>query len=450
MLSNGATDRAREHRVRGVADSVGAEVWLWGRRVGAAAEDRAGRVVFQYDPDFVRDGWEISPVHLLRATVGSAPVTFDELTRVEAFQGLPGVLADALPDRFGNAIITKYFIDRGQVDAALSPVQRLLYVGARALGALEFRPAVRRQVTKAELLPLQLSALVTEAQAVIGGRTDIALPEIMRIGASAGGARAKAVVLWNRAAGTLRSDFAPPAPGEEHWLLKFDGTGERGAPSDAPQPYNRIEAAYAALARDGGLHVAETELLEDGGYTHRMVRRFDRVRNQPGSSGARLHLHSLGGMQHADYNAPGAYSYEGLLRTVLSLGLDYRVLTEAFRRAVFNVAFVNQDDHVKNISFLMDREAGWRLAPAYDLTFARGAGFTRNHQMSVNGKVTDIQHADLLALGALVGLPRDGAREIDRILDARSRWTAVAESKGVPAKDIERVHAVFPALRGRK
>lgn len=427
-----------------MAEPVVAEVWMWDRFVGAVAEDESGRIAFQFDPTFVRDGWDISPVHLARATIGEAPVIFAELARVEAFDGLPGVLADALPDRFGNAIIRKYFTDRGTPDAALSAVQRLLYVGARALGALEFRPAIRRRVNKAEQLPLQLLDLVTQARAVIGGEVGIALPDLMRVGASAGGARAKAVVLWNRDAGTLKSDFAPPDSADERWIIKFDGTGEGAGKADATRPYNRIEAAYMAMAREAGLDVAETTLLEEGGYAHLMSRRFDRI------EGRRMHLHSLAGLQHVDYNAKGAYSYEGLIRTVMSLKLDHRVVTEAFRRAVFNVAIVNQDDHVKNVSFLMDRESGWRLAPAYDLTFSKGGRYTRHHQMSVAGKVGDISRADLITLGRFAGLRKGGADELDRVLDVRSRWAKFAARTGVPRADVTRVRAEFPDLRDRK
>ncbi|MCX5755066.1 MAG: type II toxin-antitoxin system HipA family toxin [Gemmatimonadetes bacterium] len=427
-----------------MGEPVVAEVWMWDRFVGAVAEDESGRVAFQFDPVFVRDGWEISPVHLARAAIGEAPVVFAELARIEAFAGLPGVLADSLPDRFGNAIIRKYFTDRGTPDAALSPVQRLLYVGSRALGALEFRPALRRRVGKAEQLPLQLSDLVMQARAVIGGDVGIALPEIMRVGASAGGARAKAVVLWNRDAETLKSDFAAPGSGDERWIIKFDGTGEGSGKPDAPKPYNRIEAAYMAMAREAGLEVAETTLLEEAGYAHLMSRRFDRI------EGRRIHLHSLGGLQHADYNAPGAYSYEGLIRTVLRLKLDHRTVTEAFRRVAFNVAMVNQDDHVKNISFLMDRESGWRLAPAYDLTFSKGAGYTRHHQLSVAGHVSAVTREDLIALGRFAGLRKGGADELDRVLEARSRWMEFAARTQVPPDDAMRVGAQFPILKGGK
>jgi serine/threonine-protein kinase HipA len=427
-----------------VADAViAAEVWLWGRLVGAVGEESNGRVSFQYAPEFLRAGWEFSPVHLDRRTVGAHPISFAELTRVEAFAGLPGVLADALPDRFGNAIIKKYFTDHGRPADALSPVQRLLYVGARAMGALEFRPAVRRPVSVAEQLPLDLSELVGEARAVVHGKMDVALPEIMRVGSSAGGARAKAVVLWHRDDNTLRSDFAKPRAGEEHWIIKFDGIGDDGNPDENTKPFNRIEASYMQLAKLAGMDTPPTLLLEDRGLAHLMSKRFDRV------DGAKLHLHSLGGLHHVDFNSPGAYSYEGLLRSVLTLGLSYGALEEAYRRAVFNVAFVNQDDHVKNISFLMTPNDGWLLAPAYDLTFAKGAGFTRHHQMSVNGKVAGIDRDDLLTLGAFANLRKRGADILDAVLEARTRWHEVASVHGVPDAHAQRIEKEFPRLGAR-
>jgi serine/threonine-protein kinase HipA len=419
---------------------VVAGAWLWGRFVGAVAEESNGRVSFQYDPDFLRSGWDISPIHLDRRTVGENPISFPELSRFEAFAGLPGVLADALPDRFGNAIIRRYFTDHGRPDDALSPVQRLLYVGSRAMGALEFKPAVRRPAGAAEQLPLDLSQLVGEARSVIQGKADVALPEIMRVGSSAGGARAKAVVLWHRDDNMLRSDFAKPKPGDEHWIIKFDGVDDHGTPDERTKPFNRVESSYMQLAKLAGIDTPPTLLLEAHGLAHLMSKRFDRI------DGAKLHLHSLGGLQHADFNSPGTYSYEGLLRTVLTLGLSYGSLEEAYRRAVFNVAMVNQDDHVKNMSFLLAESGGWSLAPAYDLTFAKGAGFTRSHQMSINGKVDGITRDDLLALGGFANLPKRGAEILDAVLEVRTRWLEVAALSRVPEAHARRIEQEFPRL----
>lgn len=415
-----------------------AAVWMWDAMVGAVAEDAEGTVTFEYAPDFGRLRLEISPVKLPLSQRG--PVTFPELARLEAFGGLPGVLADALPDRFGNAVIQRYFAERGQSERALSPVQKLLYVGKRAMGALEFRPPLRIPATAAEHESLEVARLVAQARRVVEGGTDVAVPEIMRIGASAGGARPKALILWNRTKREVRSGFARPQAGDEHWIIKFDGVGELDAPDPKPQPYNRIEFAYSRIARDARLNVPETTLLEERRLGHFMVRRFDRV------DGSRLHLHTLGGLHHTDYNQPGAFSYEQYLRTALLLNLGYPALEEAYRRAVFNVAMVNQDDHVKNFAYLMDERGGWSLAPAYDLTFAKGSGFTRRHQMSVGGKTEGITRGDLIALGDQLGIKRDGAEVVEEVVAARGRWEEYAREAGVPAEVIGRVQAEFPRL----
>jgi serine/threonine-protein kinase HipA len=419
---------------------VATEVWIWKHFVGAVAEASDGQITFEYDPTFARAGLEISP--LLLPTSRQGPLVFPELRRVEAFSGLPGVLADALPDRFGNAVIARYFSDRGRPGDALRPVQKLLYVGKRAMGALEFRPPLRVD-RAAQREPLAIAALVAQARVVVEGRADVAIPEIMRVGASAGGARPKALVLWNKRANALRSGFAKPQAGDEHWIVKFDGVGELDAPDPNPAPFNRIEYVYSRLARDAGIEMPETRILEERRCAHLMVKRFDRDGNR------RLHLHSLGGLHHVDYNSPGQFSYEQFLRTILQLGLDYPTLEEGFRRAVFNVIGVNQDDHVKNISFLMDERGNWRLAPAYDITYARGSGYTRTHQMSLNNKVDGFSREDLLAVGASMGLKRDGADIIDAVVAAIRKWPEYAKEAGVPRERITFIASEHRILSSR-
>jgi serine/threonine-protein kinase HipA len=414
-----------------------AEVWLWGTLVGAVAEAEDGQIIFEYDPEFRKRGLEISPLLLPVSRLG--PVTFPELHRVEAFEGLPGVLADALPDRFGNAVIKKYFSDRGQPENAMRPVQKLLYIGNRAMGALEFRPPVEVR-RPAERESLDIAELVEQARVVIEGRPDVSIPEMMRVGASAGGARAKALILWNRTANKVRSGFARPRAGDEHWIIKFDGVGELGEPDATPKPFNRIESVYSRLARDAGINMPETRLLEENQHGHLLVRRFDRSRKE------RLHLHSLGGLHHIDFNTPGLFSYEQFLRTLLSLELHYPVLEEAYRRSVFNIVAVNQDDHVKNISFLMDKQGTWQLSPAYDLTYARGTGYTRHHQMSLNGKRDGFTRGDLLALGKKMGIKRAGKDIIDEVIGAMSSWDQYAKEAKVPIERIEAIRKQFRLL----
>ncbi|NOT06692.1 MAG: type II toxin-antitoxin system HipA family toxin [Gemmatimonadales bacterium] len=420
-----------------MADPVAAEVRLWDRRVGAVAEESSGRIAFEYDPAFARGGLEISPLHLPLSLKG--PVTFPELARIPSFDGLPGLLADALPDRFGNALIARYFALKGQPAAALSPVQKLLYMGTRSMGALEFRPALRVAATPSEREPLEIAELVADARRVVEGRPEVIVPEIMRIGASAGGARPKAIILWNRATDEVRSGFAKPHPGDEHWMIKFDGVGELDAPDPKPTPYNRIEYAYSQMAREAGLDVPETRLLQERRLGHFMTKRFDR------EGEGKIHLHSLGGMHHVDYDQPGRFSYEQYLRTALGLGLGYPALEEAFRRAAFNLAAVNQDDHVKNFSFLMDEHGAWRLSPAYDLTFSKGAGYTRRHQMTLGGKTEGFVRDDLLALGGAFGLRKDGADIVDRVVAALGSWERYAREAGVPD---DRARAIAAEFRG--
>jgi len=410
-----------------------AEVHLWQRLVGAVAEAANGLVTFEYDPTFARSGLEISPLKLPSSTAG--PITFPELARIAAFNSLPGVLADSLPDRFGNAVIQQYFAKQGEPDKALSPVQKLLYIGPRAMGALEFRPAVKLRRTRQEEEALEVSRLVKEAREVVQGRVDVAIPHIMRIGASAGGARPKAVILWNRSSNEVRSDFASPKPGDEHWIIKFDGVGELGSLDLKSRPHNRIEYAYLRMARAAGIAVPDAELLQERGLAHLLVKRFDRV------DGRRLHMHSLGGMQHVDFNEPGLYSYEQYLRTVLQLNLGYPSLEEAFLRAAFNIAAVNQDDHVKNFSFLMDEAGRWALSPAYDVTYARGIGFTRAHQMTLGGKSTGITRGELAKLAADMGISRDGADLLSKLDASLGTWEAEAREAGVPRSDISRIAA---------
>ncbi|HKJ92304.1 MAG TPA: type II toxin-antitoxin system HipA family toxin [Longimicrobiales bacterium] len=411
-----------------------AGVHLWDRLVGAVTEDADGVITFEYDEAFRRSGWEVSPVHLPLSLRG--PVVFPELRRQSAFEGLPGVLADSLPDRFGNVIIRRYFEDRGMPDRALSPVQKLLYIGTRAVGALEYRPPEQLPHRPGEDLPLEIAELVREARVVVEGRTEVAIPEMMRVGVSAGGMRPKAVVLWNAKSGELRSGHAAPRPGDEAWILKFDGVAPVGSDEpgeqveQAPQPYMRVEHAVMELGRRAGLDVAETRQIRERDYAHLLVRRFDR------ENGGKLHQHTLGGLQHVDFNMPGAFSYEGLLRTVLRLELGHPALEEAYARMVFNVAVVNQDDHVKNTSFLLDPDRGWRLSPAYDLTYAQGTGWTRLHQMSVRGKREGIERADLEAVGREFGLRRNGAPIIERVTAALGEWEEVAADAGVPERAI--------------
>lgn len=423
--------------------TASAEVRLWGKLVGAVVELDDGRVVFEYAEAFRGSGLEISPLKLpLRLR---RPVQFAELRDKEAFRGLPGVLADALPDAFGKTVIRAYYTSRGQVRRAFSPVQHLLYVGERAIGALTFHPAEELPVRAAEAEALEVARLVADARRIVQGKVDVAVPEIFRIGSSAGGVRPKAVVLYDAASGELRSAFVEARRGDVPAILKFDGVGDGvfGAGLGKPQPFNRIEAAYTEMARSAGLDVVEPSVLETPeGHAHLLIPRFDRIREDPGFRS--LHQHTLGGLLHVDYNDPGASSYEEYLRTMLSLDLPPAALDEGYRRMVFNVIAINQDDHVKNLSFHMDPTGTWSLAPAYDLTFAKGAGFTRVHQMRVGDKRDGITHADLIGVAREFGV-RAPDRIIERVHDAVAGWPEFAARYRVPEDDVRRIQTELDA-----
>ncbi len=439
-MSDATSPGSRRRRAAPDRDYAVANVHLWGRFVGAVAEDASGRILFEYDEAFRTSGLEISPIHLPLSRRG--PQEFRELRRTIAFNGLPGVLADALPDAFGNAVIRRYFEQRGTPDAALSPVQKLLYIGSRAIGALEFSPAIEPRLNRAVDDAIAVARLVEEARRVIEGDLSVAVPEIMQVGASAGGARAKALVLWNRKRNRVKSAFATAGAGDEHWIIKFDGVSDgAGGPAlrtDArPGPYGRIEFAYATMARAAGVDMPDTHLLRERDLAHFMTRRFDRA------SGQRVHLHSLGGLQHVDYNLRGALSYEAYFRSIRLLGLGQPAVDQAFRRMAFNLAAVNQDDHVKNLAFLMTPDGQWALSPAFDVTFARGGEWTRTHQMTLGGKDDAFTRADLLRAGAMMDVPHDGAHILADVESALGLWNRAATDAGLQRAWVDRVEALF-------
>ena len=434
-----------------------AAVNLWGRRVGAVSwdADRAAGV-FQYEPAFLGAGIELSPFEV---RVREAPYAFPELSR-SSFKGLPGLLADSLPDRFGNRLIDAWLAANGIRAAAFNPVDRLCYIGSRGMGALEFEPAIFGGGRGGEIELAQMVGLVNDVltqrlalSGRLGGADDrAALEDILSVGTSAGGARAKALLAWNPSTGEFRSGQVDTAAGFEHWILKFDGVAEgpdRGLAD--PRGYGMIEYAYHLMARDAGVEMAKCRLHHEGGRSHFMTRRFDRDEN-----GRKTHMQSLGALRHFDYRDPGAHAYEQAMETIRALGLGAPALKQQFRRTVFNIAARNQDDHVKNISFLMDRSGAWRLSPAYDViySFNPSGDWTQKHQMSVGGKRDDFQYDDLMRFANASGLKRSWARRaISEILAAVGNWPRYAREAQVPQRDIRRIqktHRVESMASGHK
>jgi serine/threonine-protein kinase HipA len=415
-----------------MADYSRVDVYLWDTLVGSVLEaERGGRRVFQYDADFAASRMEISPLNLPTSDPG--PRTFTELARSSAFEGLPGVIADALPDRFGTALIQAHFA-RKIGGTKVTPVQKLLYVGNRAPGALEFRPAAKRTPEMEQALEVQ--ELVNQARRVIEGAAGDAIAEIISVGATVGGARPKALILWNRSQNRVRSGHARPEPGDEHWIIKFDGVtntsgGIENVVTYEPGPWGRLEYVYSILARQAGIDMAETYLLRDeNGLAHFMTRRFDRDQSAPGG---KLHMHTLGGMMHLDYNDQYQMGYEEYFDVMRQLLLPQSAIIQAFRRMVFNLATVNYDDHLKNFAFVMDDSRTWRLSPAYDVSYAENNAWTSQHQMSVNGKFLGITRADCLAVAGDFDIRDRDAREIiDEVVCAVSGWDERAREVDLP------------------
>ena len=420
-----------------------ASVILWGSRIGAVSWDaNQGVGVFQYDPRFVSAGIEVSPITM---PVREAPYRFPELAR-GAFKGLPGLLADALPDSFGTALIDVWLAQTGRVAEDFSPVDRLCYIGRRGVGALEFEPGLRRRDRRRKVEIAQLAELAGRAlkergrlAGWLGGQDDgEALEDILSVGTSAGGARAKAVLAWNRQTGEFRSGEVEAGDGFEDWLLKFDGVAgseDRGL-GDA-LGYGRIEYAYSLMARAAGIEMAECRLHHEGGRSHFMTRRFDRD-----ARGRKIHMQSFGALRHFDYNVAGGYAYEQVMQTIRRLGLGMSVVEEQYRRTVFNIVARNQDDHVKNIAFLMDRRGEWRLSPAYDVAYAHNSRgpWTREHQMSVAGKQSGFERADLQRFAESSGLKkRAAARVVDQVAAAVAMWPRFAADAGVERQDVRRI-----------
>ena len=417
------------------------EVHLWGMHIGSVALDPSyGYYVFAYTPACAAKGVEPAPLHM--PVANAEPYLFTDLPEA-TYKRLPAMLSDALPDDFGNALINRYMADQGIAAQDVTALDRLAYMGTRAMGALTFKPS--RGPTRHKPTAIELSTLVEQArQAVTGDVSDdahanAALRSIIDVGTSAGGARAKAVIALHPETGEIRSGQLDAPEGFEHWLLKFDGMGldqELGT----SQNYGRIEYAYHLMARAAGIHMTPCRLLKENGRAHFMTQRFDRE----GQSG-RHHMQTLCAMAHVDYKKKGTNAYAQLFHTLGQLALPYEDLEEAFRRMVFNVMARNCDDHTKNFAFLL-RQGGtrWELAPAYDVTFAHNpkGEWTHQHLMSVNGKFKGFDVADLLAEADRFGVGT-AKRVIEEVRAAVLRWPEFAQQADLPEAQMADIQSLL-------
>jgi serine/threonine-protein kinase HipA len=429
-----------------------AEVRLWGRTIGAVSLDAGeGTARFEYTPAFAKSGIEVSP---LMMPLSTRVYSFPSLN-LETFHGLPGLLADALPDRFGNALIDAWLAQQGRRADSFNAVERLCYVGSRGMGALEFEPVIGPVSRQSS--PVAVDKLVELASAVLTHRENLqvyfhakeranALKDIIRVGTSAGGARAKAVIAWNPETNEVRSGQVKAGDGFEYWLMKFDGvSGNKDKELEDPKGYGAIEYAYHRMAVDAGITMSPSRLFEENSRRHFMTKRFDRL-----AGGEKLHMQSLCGLAHYDFNMAGAYSYEQALQVVRRLVLPMEAVEELYRRMVFNIIGRNQDDHVKNIAFLMDKSGKWSLSPAFDVTYSyQPTGqWTSLHQMALNGKRDGFVLDDFKACARLASLKRGRAEVIlQEVRKVIKRWPDYADEAGVFPEHRDRIQKTLRCVK---
>ena len=418
-----------------------AYVELWGMRMGAVLWNNDRELAsFEFEPSFLNKGLDPAPLTMSieEARRGSVVFEFSNLAH-KTFYGLPGMLADSLPDKYGNNIIDAWLARQGRDPKSFSSVERLCYTGKRGMGALDFTPVISDGAN--ESVPVEIQELVRLAHMVIHERSQLhtnldqmeALTDIIRVGTSAGGARPKAVIALNDKTGKVRSGQVVAPAGFSYWIMKFDGVKDETLGD--PAGYGRIEYAYHKMAKQCEIDMTECRLYEEGGRAHFMTKRFDRT-----GKGEKIHMQSLCAMAHFDFNVAGGYSYEQAFQVMRQLRLPYGDAEQLFRRMVFNLVARNQDDHPKNISLLMDKNGTWRLSPAFDMTYAHNPSgkWTDKHQMTVNGKREGFAYGDLMAVADEMNIKK-GSRIIDQIMDVVSRWKEFAKIVGVENKQIEAI-----------
>ena len=423
------------------------EVKCWGARVGAIAlDERSGFYVFEYDETWRDTAVELAPT-TMPAGARSPRFIFPNLAPATYYR-LPSMIADSLPDDFGNALTTAYLAREGVLPENITPLDRLAYLGTRGMGALEFHPIRGPRTRKSTAI--ELSELVVAARSALTGDiageagTTAAIAHLTAVGTSAGGARAKAVVALHPDTGELRSGQVPTDPGFEHWLLKLDGVSP-GLDLGASGHYGRVEYAYSRMAAAAGITMTACRLLEEGERAHFMTRRFDRT-----PDGAKIHLQSLCALAHLDFRQIGVHDYAQLFLQMEQLGLGAEARAEAYRRMVFNVAAANCDDHSKNFSFLLPEGGAWELSPAYDVTHAHAPGseWTRQHLMAVNGKTVGIDRHDVDSVADRFGVP-GATRIVEHVLAAVDEWPRRADEAGVPDAVARAVTANIDAWSNR-
>jgi serine/threonine-protein kinase HipA len=413
-------------------------VKIWGEAAGAVAwDEKSGIASFEYDPAFKKLGWELSPLKM-PLTPEQKIYSFPELRKerdsvYDTFKGLPGLLADMLPDRYGSELIYSWLAQQGRPENSMNPVEMLCFIGKRGMGALEFEPAMQKQ--SINTFAVDIDNLVEIAGKMLSKKEafvtnlksgeEKAMREILKIGTSAGGARPKAVIAYNEKTGEVRSGQAKAPEGFEHWLLKLDGVSK--VQLGATHGYGRVEYAYYLMAVDCGIEMMPCRLLEENDRAHFMIKRFDRE-----GSRTKHHIQTFCALKHFDYNRINSYSYEQLFQTMRELKLTYAEAEQMFRRLVFNVIARNCDDHTKNFSFILKQDSRWELAPAYDVCHAYrpGSEWVSCHALSINGKRDNITREDLIEIGRSIRNKKAG-EIIDGIYNKVRQWDLYATEAGV-------------------
>ena len=416
---------------------------IWGQRIGAVAWDSASGIgSFEFEPSFLKTNLNLSPIKLPIQNAQKRIFYFSELKENETFKGLPGLLADILPDDYGNALINSWLSTQGRPTDSLNPVETLCFIGKRGMGALEIEPAQGGSGSVSK--NLEIDALITVAEKILTQKKNFILPtdrheerafyDILKIGTSAGGARAKAVIAFNEKTNEIRSGqfFAPK--GFEHWLIKFDGVMDKQF--GASNGYGRVEMAYYEMAKDAGLEMMESRLLEEYDRAHFMTKRFDR-----NEKGEKIHVQTFCALRHFDFNNVLQYSYEQLFETMRILRLSYPQAEQMYRRMVFNVMSKNCDDHTKNFAFMMEQNGEWKLAPAYDVCHAYrpGSQWVSQHSLSINGKKSDINRQDLLDIAYQMNVKK-APKILDEIQEVVSDWYTYAEEQSVESELMEAIN----------
>ncbi len=416
------------------------KVKMWGSTIGYLHEQDNGLIGFQYDDNFILSGIEVSPIKM---PLSSTTYSFPSLSE-ETYKGLPGMLADSLPDKFGNIVINQYLESQGREKDSLTTIEKLCYTGQRGMGALEYEPSQEivdlSEKVDLDALTKLASEILSEKESVKLKYDDTMIAQLMQSSSPVGGARAKTLIAWNRETNDIRSGQINAGPGFEYWLLKFDDIENNKDKDETPddKEYTKIEYAYYLMAKAAGIEMSECRLHKENGRSHFMTKRFDRK----GPKGEKIHMQSLCAMAHMDFNSPRAYSYEDAFTVMKKLKLGRHDFLQMFKRMVFNECAKNFDDHTKNIAFLMNKKGEWSLSPAYDVTFSykKDSLWVRSHQMLINGKVDGITKEDFYKVAEKVGIKKASATKcIHQVLDAVRRWSEFAKEAGLSQTNADRI-----------